>query len=274
MSNFLKNNHAFTLIELLIFIAVFVIVVSIFFTVLVSISGVQVKSLASNQVNQESQFVLSTIQRYVESASLIELPPNSTSTTLKLRMADNSSDPIYIYLSSGVIYFKKTDSGEPQSLTSSKVKVTTLNFVKKSNPGAKDSVNVYLVMEYNNQNIAQKFVKSLVTSIARVSAATFDSDIRASTSNVYKIGTQAGEWQAINNTIYFSGSNVGIGVSSPAMNLEVNGGLRLNTSASKPTCGSSIRGTFWVTQSGTGVKDSVQVCVKNASDTYEWFSIY
>ncbi|MDW8279550.1 MAG: prepilin-type N-terminal cleavage/methylation domain-containing protein [bacterium] len=273
MKNFLKNKNGFTLIELIIFIGIFVIVISIFFTVLVSISGMQVKSLASNQVNQEAQFALSTIQRYIESASLIDMPTNIASTTLKLRMPNDNDDPIYIYLSSGVIYFKK-GIASPQPLTTNKVNVTNLSFIKKSNLGAKDSVSIYLTVEYNTQNITQKFAKNLVSSIARVSAATFDSDIRASTTNFYKIGAQAGEWQSINNTIYFSGSNVGINVSNPQATLEINGGLRINTSLSQPSCSASTRGTVWISQGGGGIKDSVQVCVKNASDTYQWFSIY
>jgi hypothetical protein len=58
------------------------------------------------------------------------------------------------------------------------------------------------------------------------------------------------------------------------MHLEINGGLRLNTTAGQPQCTSTIRGTFWIVQGGTGVKDSVSVCVKNASDTYQWATIY
>ena len=270
------STKGFTLIELLIFMAIFSIVMVAFLSILISMSGVQIRNISSTEVNQQSQFLLSNIQRYIESSSLIEMPAGVSTSTLKLRMARDSEDPTYIYLntSDNIVYIKKTNSGSPQALTTSKVKVTSLNFIKKSNPGAKDSVSVSFVVGYNTNNIKQKFVRNLLSSIARVSAATFDSDIRASTTNTYKIGAQASEWQSINNTIFFSGSNVGIGISSPQMNLEINGGLRLNTSNSRPTCSASVRGTFWVIQNGTGVKDSVSVCVKNASDTYEWATIY
>ncbi len=269
-----QNSKGFTLLELLIFISIFTVVSTVFLSVLISMSRVQVRTIASSEVNQQSQFLISTIQRYVESSSLIELPANIQTSTLKLRMAKSSEDPTYIYLSNNIVYLKQTDSGTPQALTTQKVKVNSLNFVKKSNSNAKDSVSVYLVMEYNTDTLQQKFAKQLATSIARVSAATFDSDIRASTTNTYKIGAQAAEWQSINNTIYFNGSYVGVGISSPQMNLEVNGGVRLNTSLSRPTCGATIRGTIWFIQNGAGVKDNLAVCVKNASDTYEWFSIY
>jgi len=270
------NVKGFTLIELLIFMAIFSIIMVAFLSVLVSISSVQIRSISSIEVNQQSQFLLSNIQRYIESSSLIEIPAEVSTSTLKLRMAHDSEDPTYIYLdtSDNIVYLKKTNFGTPQALTTSKVKVTSLNFIKKSNPRAKDSVSVSFIIEYNTNNIKQKFVRNLLSSIARVSAATFDSDIRASTTNTYKIGAQPSEWQSINNTIFFSGSNVGIGISNPQMNLEINGGLRLNTTISRPTCSASIRGTFWVIQNGTGIKDNVSVCVKNASDTYQWTTIY
>ncbi|MBI4422215.1 MAG: hypothetical protein HY554_00715, partial [Elusimicrobia bacterium] len=64
--------------------------------------------------------------------------------------------------------------------------------------------------------------------------------------------------------------NVGIGTTSPQQALEVNGGARLNTAAAKPSCDSTVRGTFWVVQGGAGVKDDVQVCAKDAGDAYAW----
>jgi hypothetical protein len=70
-------------------------------------------------------------------------------------------------------------------------------------------------------------VHILDTAIARVSAATFDSDIRASSTNTYKIGANTQEWKSINNTVYFgSAANVGIGVTpaSSGVKLQVSGG--------------------------------------------------
>jgi len=68
--------------------------------------------------------------------------------------------------------------------------------------------------------------------------------------------------------------NVGIGTDAPGEKLEVDGGVRLNTSTAKPTCDSTHRGTFWVAQGGAGVKDTVEVCAKDAADAYAWRTIY
>lgn len=44
--------------------------------------------------------------------------------------------------------------------------------------------------------------------------------------------------------------------------------------ATQPACNSSQRGRIWQVLGGSGAKDSVSVCAKDASDTYAWRSIY
>jgi hypothetical protein len=68
--------------------------------------------------------------------------------------------------------------------------------------------------------------------------------------------------------------NVGIGATSPGQKLEINGGLRLNPSSAKPDCNATTRGTVWFTQGAATVKDSVEVCAKDATDTYLWRLLY
>jgi hypothetical protein len=42
----------------------------------------------------------------------------------------------------------------------------------------------------------------------------------------------------------------------------------------QPTCSVTHRGTFWVMAAAGGLKDTVQVCAKDAGDAYAWRSIY
>lgn len=70
-----------------------------------------------------------------------------------------------------------------------------------------------------------------------------------------------------------STGNVGVGTTAPAQRLEVNGGVRLNTTVARPPCESAIRGSLWFEQKGTGVADTMAVCAKGADDTYAWRSL-
>ena len=71
-----------------------------------------------------------------------------------------------------------------------------------------------------------------------------------------------------------SDGDVGIGTISAGAKLEVNGGIRLNTSTAKPTCDSTQRGTQWFTQGANGVKDTLEVCAKDATNAYAWRTLY
>lgn len=260
--------------ELIVFSAIFAIAAVSFVGVLLSITRLQVRQSAAAEVNQQSLFLLQTLERYIGQSSLVEMDPDTPSSTLKLRMPVSQTDPTYIYLSGERVYVKETDGGEPQPLTSDKVRVTNLSFTKRFNPGSRDAVSLTFSMEYAAGNVQQRFLQAFDVSVARVSAATFDSNIVPSTANTFKLGVSQNDWQSINNTLFFNGPYVGIGVSSPNQTLELNGGLRLSTTLSLPTCDVGQRGTLWYVQSGSGVKDSLRVCVKNASDTYAWFTIY
>jgi hypothetical protein len=55
----------------------------------------------------------------------------------------------------------------------------------------------------------------------------------------------------------------------------VGGGLKVNSLANaKPTCNSGAQGTFFYVAGGAGVKDTVEVCAKDAADAYAWRAIY
>jgi hypothetical protein len=143
------------------------------------------------------------------------------------------------------------------------VNVTTLSFVKRENPGGRDSVSVNMTIAYNSQNPKQQFSQALETAVARVSAATFDSNILPSSTNAYVIGTAANLWQSINGLIYFSGGNVGVGTAAPNDKLEVAGRLRVSGGNDIYVAGggsgvilSNGASCYRITVTGTGVVTS------------------
>jgi type II secretory pathway component PulJ len=278
----LRNRSGFTVMELLIFSAIFSVITITFIAILVAVTKVHVEQGSASEVNGQSQFLLQTLQTNIEQSSLIEMASDTASSSLKLRMSTSSIDPTIVTLSNGIVYLTQGTS-TAQALTTDKVAVSNLTFTKHANAnGAHDSVAIAFTISYNTTNVNREFAQLLQTSIARVSAATFDSNIVPSTNNTYKLGASAQQWTSINDTLYFLGTgntaSVGLGVSNPyntQPTLEINGGLRLNTSVTKPTtCVAGIRGMFWVTENGTGVKDNVEVCAKDASNNYAWRTIY
>lgn len=68
--------------------------------------------------------------------------------------------------------------------------------------------------------------------------------------------------------------NATLGDGALLFEIEPDGSFRSLPTGTRPTCASGIRGTYWYTQGGTGVKDAVEVCAKDAADAYAWRTIY
>ncbi|MFA6354192.1 MAG: type II secretion system protein [Candidatus Paceibacterota bacterium] len=236
------SRSGFTLLELIIFSAIFAIVAVSFTAILISITGVSIRQTGSSAVNQESQFVMQTIQRYIQESSLIDIKlpsvqtsnPTSTSftslslttTTLQLVMptsttdgGDGTTSTVKIYASlDGVVYLEGR-SATPEKLTTNNVRVDKLEFTKRSNPpSGHDIVDVALTISYNTPDITKKFSQFLQTSISRANAASFDDNLVPISSGVsaYSVGLPGNRWNSINGIINFDESDrIGIGISSP-----------------------------------------------------------
>jgi prepilin-type N-terminal cleavage/methylation domain-containing protein len=267
-----SRKRGFTLIEMLIATSIFVLIVVGFIGILTTVTQVQVQTSSSAAVNQESQFLLQKLQYYVETASIIDIPASTPTSTLKFDVASSSLDPSYITLASGTVYLQQAAGGALQPLTSNKVSVSNLSFTRHANPPGHDAVSISYTLSYNTSNIEQAFSQLFQTSIAQVSAATFDAGVYPSVNNLYSLGGTGQTWTSLNGVINFNGTNVGIGTLSAAQPLEVNGGLRLNPSGvSEPTCNSGVRGTLWFSTGGS--KDSLYICA-NVSSTPAWQQIF
>jgi len=268
-------NKGFTLIEMLISTAIFAVIIVSFIGILVVVLQIQAQSSSSVAVNQESQVLLQKMQYYVESASIINIPTSTVTSTLQFSVASSSLDPSYIKLSSGTVYLQQTGSGPLLALTSPKVTVSNLSFTRNANPPGHDAVSISFTMAYNTTNMAQAFSQLFQSTVEHVSAATFDTGVFTSSGNL-PLGTSGALWTPINGVINFSGSNVGVGsgVTSPAEQLSVGGGVQLVSGSSAPTCNSTIRGTLWFYSPGGSTKDSLQLCAANASGTVGWQTVY
>lgn len=215
-----KKQKGFSLIELLIYIGIFVASSVFLVSMLIIFTRIHLQQTSVNTVNQQISFVNNTVQRLVRESSLVDMPAGVSTSTLTLRMASSSKDETNIYLDSDerVIYMTQGTSS-PVALTDSNVEVDDFSVSKYENPGGHDTVQVYLTMNYATDNPRSEFRRTVRTAASRVSAATFDSDIVPNSDDSFDIGNSTQKWR----DGYFSG-NVGIGV-TPASGA----GLKLNS---------------------------------------------
>ncbi len=226
------KRNGFTLIEILIYTALIGIAGVFLNGTLISVLKLQSQQDASTQVNQQINFVLQNVQQQIRNSSLIDMAGNTASSSLTLRTADPTTDKTLIFLSGKAVYLKKGDSA-PLALTTSDVNADQLQFTKITAYPGHDSVQVTIALSYNTQNAQQSFSKTITSAVARVSAATFDSDILPGTDATYSVGTQPNRWKSI-----FLSGDLTVGNLLTLGNLAsdpsgANGGIYYNTTSNQ-----------------------------------------
>ena len=190
-------DGGYTLLELLLYIAIFAVAAGMLSGILVTFTRIQTQTSAESEVVQQLSFVQSTIQRLVRDSVNIVNPAGVASSSLVLQMASSttiiSSDANGIYIQQGT-----GPSGQIIPLTNSLVRVSGFQVIKYENPGAHAIVKVDISLTYNSSSTYQQITRNLRTAIGRVTAATFDDNIVPNTNNSYTIGApSSGNWKNI-----------------------------------------------------------------------------
>jgi prepilin-type N-terminal cleavage/methylation domain-containing protein len=198
----MNRRSGFTLIELVIYMAIFGVSAVFLVSILTSVTRTQVRQASGNEVNQQLSFVSNTIQRLVRSASVIGNEAGVASTTLVLRMASSTVDPTYIYVdaSSTAIFLQEATSTAVR-LTDDKVTVGNFSVTKQEPAGGLAVVHVDLTLEYQSASAQSQATRTWSGAIARISAATFDTGIIPNLDNNIDIGSSLLRWK----DAYFSG---------------------------------------------------------------------
>jgi prepilin-type N-terminal cleavage/methylation domain-containing protein len=167
--NSVHQNNGFSLVEVLVAIAIFSLLSLTATTLLISIQRSQQKSVAISVVETEANFALYQITQSIRNASGVTSPiPLATSTSLTLALAAlPAENPTKLSLSTTTIVQVKGVSAAA-SLTGASVKVTNLVFKNLTVTGTKGSVQVVMTIAYANPaNAAEKnFVRTYYTTVS------------------------------------------------------------------------------------------------------------
>ena len=148
------------------------------------------------------------------------------------------------YISDNIVYKKKLATRLNRLPIA--VSLPMHYFLKVSGYSGHDSVQMDLTLSYNTTN-RPPFFSHFELGYARVSAATFDSNLIPGTTSFYDIGTTALPW----NNVYINGS-VGIGNTAPLSKLGVTGSASVGATygvIAAPTSGMIIEGNTGIASS-------------------------
>ncbi len=254
------SRRGFTLIEMLLYIAIFAITAGMITSIMVNALRVQSGENSSTEVSSQLNHVLTTVQRLVQQSSEVEYTYEGTSTstpctqycTLELRMVpDTTIDPTCISSDATGVYIQQGGgdthgglcNGSKTLLTNSQIKVNNLIFTVYNIAGGNSTVQVNASFSYNTNNPELAVTKTLESAIGRVSAATFDSSLLPTSDNSLSIGqsgSPALRWQ----NVYLSGE-LGLGTSPTDIGSPVppQGTLYYNTASSLVRL---YNGTSWM----------------------------
>jgi hypothetical protein len=154
------------------------------------------------------------------------------------------------------------------------------SFTNNTNAGTWATANDLWIGEYvsaTNQQYCRFYTGDVVLCKSNVDAsnnaqmqlnpagATFDVTGFFGGTNTYVVG---GNYS--NNETYMSAAD---GTRTVKVSANHNGGVKVSTTGTKPTCSSTTRGSIWFVQSGASTADTAEICAKNSSDTYAWYAL-
>ena len=105
-----KEEKGYSLIELLIYVAIFAGSAVFLTAILLSVTRIQTRQNSVNEVNNQISFVAGTVQQLVRDSNLIDMESGTATSTISLRMASSTLDPTLIYASGTAIYLSEGDS--------------------------------------------------------------------------------------------------------------------------------------------------------------------
>lgn len=148
-----QGNRGFSLLELLIYMAIFSLISLGLINLISTLSKGWVRSQVESEVQQNFRYVTNLILQDIKKASSVTLPvAGGSGGTLDLNVSGQS----YQYFLTGTTLQKKVGAGAAEDITSSKVKVTDLDFYtfEASSPSNQQiqatTTQFFIKVEYNS----------------------------------------------------------------------------------------------------------------------------
>ncbi len=155
MKNIHYNNQTgYTIIEMLLYIAVFSLIIGSILAVAISITNQRIQNQVNQEVDAQGRLVMSSITQSLRNASTINTPSvgnSSASLSLNTTTAANNPTVYDSVIDQNVNKVRiKVGSASAEFLTSSRVSVSNLSFTNRAISGGRDSIEISFTLNYYN----------------------------------------------------------------------------------------------------------------------------
>ncbi len=171
-----KRHRGFTLIEVLIYLAIVSGVMIAATTFAWNVIGGKTKSQATQEVEANGRFIMNHLTKEIRLAEAVNPSstldvnlalPQSAGDILSLSMQNGSDDPTIIDVSNGVVRLKESTRG-PYALSSNQVVIKDLTFKNLSSADGKSlHLGINLIVEHLNPDQREEYTatSTLTTSV-------------------------------------------------------------------------------------------------------------
>lgn len=151
------RKSAFTLIELMLYIALAAVVLFGASTMMSLIFEARTKDMVVNEVEQQGDSVLQIITQSLRNATAVNYPtPGNSTSTLSVNTLVGANNPTVFSLVGDVLFIKE-GAASAVALTNSRVAVASLNFQNLAAVGANDNLRVSFTVTYNSTSTRQVY---------------------------------------------------------------------------------------------------------------------
>ena len=170
-----NSSHGFSLLELIIYLALFsgFVLGLVYFTL--SINNSRSKTYVAQEVHANARIALDIISQRIRSSTGIDAgPPPSVfgshpgRITLDFSGIDSTKDPTVIDLDANGVLQIKEGLANAVALTSDKVRVTSLIFTNVTATSTRENIRINMTLEYNNTSGDPTFsyIKAFTTAVS------------------------------------------------------------------------------------------------------------
>lgn len=144
-----------TLIELLLYMSLFVLIFSALFSTLSIFYSNKIKNRTVLEVEQQGLIAVLMLSQEIRNAQFVNSPSvGNSSNILSLESFNSSRNPLSLSLTDGKIVL--SESGEQNDLSSDRVLVSNLNFDNNSS-GETTIINFSFDISYNSSSLRQEY---------------------------------------------------------------------------------------------------------------------
>lgn len=146
----LKKQKGFTLIEVLIYIAVSAVMIVVVVGFARELLKVRNKITIVSKVEQNARYAMSRMVKEIREAQDVEVLDQNT---IILQAADVNRNPVIFDLGNGILYMKE-GAGDLIAITGNDVKVGEVLFEDRTTPNSADIIKITLLITHPDTNLS------------------------------------------------------------------------------------------------------------------------